>query len=925
MASPHHWQTEIHARAAREGVALTDAMTEEIGEHLEDLYVAAIRDGCSDEDARARARAALEESTMDVLGRPAATRSTPAFDEAAAMSTGPWTSLAAGGRRLNLSAALRLAVRQLRRRPGFAVVTVLVLGLGIGASTTVFTIVDSVLLHPLPYKDPARLVTLWDANAKRGLAHQTISPVNFMDYRELPAFEGAAAWWRPNLNLIDPGLDPMRVNAVEVSGNLFDVLGVRPQLGEGFPIGGPFFSPGQPIIVISDRLWRTRYGADPSIVGKPLRLNGRANIVAGVMPPKFHYPDDIDVWQRLQWDLHFHSRAAHFMEAVVRVRGGTSIEQASVAANTLAQRLITDFPQTNRDWTVTLVPLLDEQLGYYRPALFVLVGAVLLVLIIGCLNVASLLLTRALSREREIAVRIAMGASPRQLVAQLLAEAGVLSMAGAIAGVLASFAALPALVAAAPAGVPRLDEAHVDLRALTLAVAIAAATTLVFGLVPAFVLMRRKTSVELRSGERGSSRGARRTYSIIVAGQVALACTLLVSSVLLIRTVANMMATPTGVDANDVVTTSIQLSATSAATAVPTVQQTREAGATHETILERIRQQPGVMSAGAATMLPFELGWRLPFEIEGDDVPVRADDRKIAQYQTITDGYFESMRATIASGRSFSRFDTPDSTPVVVVNESFVARYLAGRPAIGRRIVTTVRNIGPLGYNVMLPPGPFNEPPKPRAFEVVGVVKDVRNTPIGEPLEPAIYFGVQQFPFFQLLYAVRAADSGAAVRAVRAALTATAPNVPLGPVRTWAERMTARTTEPRLLMMLLTFFGATAAFLAALGVYGLFSWSVAQRTRELAIRLTLGAQPVRVGASVVRQSLALVAIGLVVGFAIVRVSEAALTRVLFELSPHDPKSLAAAGALLLVVALAACVPPAMRALRVDPVEGLRAE
>jgi putative ABC transport system permease protein len=924
MASAHDWQTEIRARAAREGVALTDAMTEEIAEHLEDLYAGAIRDGCSESEAQARARAALDESAMGVLRRSAAaTRPAPVFDEAAAVA------MSAGGRRLNLSAALRLALRQLRRHPGFATVTVLVLGLGIGASTTVFTIVDSVLLRPLPYKEPDRLVTLWDANARRGLAHQTISPVNFMDYHELPAFEGAAAWWRPNLNLIDPGLDPMRVNAIEVSGNLFDVLGVRPQLGQGFPIGGPFFSGGEPIIVISDRLWRTRYGGDPAIVGKPLRLNGRPNIVAGVMPPKFNYPDDIDVWQRLQWDLHFHSRAAHFMEAVVRVRKGTTIDEASVAANTLAQRLITDFPQTNRDWTVTLVPLLDEQLGYYRPALFVLVGAVLLVLIIGCLNVASLLLTRALSREREIAVRIAMGASPRQLVAQLLAEAGVLSAAGAIAGVVAAFAALPALVALAPSGIPRLDDAHVDVRALSVAVAIAATTTIVFGLVPALVLLRRKTAIERRSGERGSSRGARRTYSIIVAGQVALACTLLVSSVLLIRTVSKMMATPTGVDADDVVTTSIQLSASSVSSAAPTIQQMlqqiRTAGATHETILERIRQQPGVLSAGATTNLPFDLGWRLPVEIEGDDAPVRADDRKIAQYHMVSDGYFESMRATIASGRSLSRFDTPDSTPVVVVNESFAARYLPGRPPIGRRIVTTARNVGPLGFNLMLPPGPLNQPPQPGAFEVVGVVKDVRNTPIGQPVEPAIYFGSQQFPFFQMLVTVRAVDSAAAVGAVRAALAATAPNVPMGPVRTWRERMTARTTEPRLLMTLLTFFGGAAAFLAALGVYGLFSWSVAQRTRELAIRLTLGAQPMSVGASVVRQSLALVAVGLVVGFAIVRLSETALKRVLFDLSPHDPSSLAAAGALLLVVALGACVPPAMRALRVDPVEGLRAE
>ncbi|MDA8018037.1 MAG: ABC transporter permease, partial [Thermoanaerobaculia bacterium] len=351
--------------------------------------------------------------------------------------------------------ALRLAFHQLRRQPRFALLTVLVMGLAIAAATTVFTVVDSVVLQPLPYSEPDRLVALWDYNTEKGLSQEPMSPVNFMDHRELDVFADAAAWWRPAVNLVDPGMEPTRVETIETSANLFEVLGVRPQVGIGFPEDGPFHSSDQSVAVISDRLWRTRYGADTGIVGKPLMFNGAAYEIVGVMPAGFHFPDEVDVWQRLRWDLTQHSRYAHFMEGVARLAPDVTLAAAQAATDGLAARLGTDHADSNAGWSMRLVPLLHDQLGYYRPALLVLFGAVGLLLVIGVLNVSTLLYTRSLAREREIAVRVSMGASPFQLLRQLLAEALVLAAGGAAVGLAVAAIALPLLGRFVTTEVPR--------------------------------------------------------------------------------------------------------------------------------------------------------------------------------------------------------------------------------------------------------------------------------------------------------------------------------------------------------------------------------------------------------------------------------------------------------------------------------------
>ena len=874
---------------------------EELAAHLEDIYRAARADGAAEAEARERALVALRESPLATLKgsrrrlrAPSASPAPPALHRAPALGS------------LGVGHALGAAVRQFRSHPMFAFLAVLVLGLGTGASAVVYTIVDRVILRPLPYAEPDRLVWLWDTKVERGLVREPLSPVNFMDYRALPVFTDAAAWWRPEVNLTDPGMDPVRVRAIETGANLFEVLGVRPMVGPGFPKGGPLFSQDL-IAVISDRLWRTRYHADPGIVGRPLTLNGAAFTVVGVMAPRFDFPGDIDVWQRSRWDFRQHSRAAHFMNAVARLAPGVDLERAGTETTVLAARLEHDFASTQRGWGLRLLPLLDQQLGYYRPALIVLFGAVALLMMISCLNVASLLLTRALTREREMAVRTVLGASPLHILVQLLAEGTVLSLAGSTAGVLAAALALPLIVAVAPADLPRLAEIAINWRVFVFALAIAAATTVVFGLVPALAIVRRQLTADLKTGDRAVSRGSRIVYRALVAGEVALAGALLVISSLLVRTVGQMTEVRTGVGTPGVMTASVQLSGREYA-------QWPAVVTTYDALLDHVRAQPGVRAAGASNFLPLDAGWRLPFGIEGERAS-REGEAPLAQYHTVTDGYFESIGAHAVSGRLFTPRDTGVSPAVVVVNETLARRYLSGVPGNEHVLTTTATGIGPLGSNLV----------SGGRFAIVGVVSDVKDTPIGQPGEPAVYFVARQFPFRAMYLTVEAADAATAVAAIRSALRAVAPGIPLTDTRTWAERFRARTAEPRLLMTMLLVFGALAALLAALGVYGLFSWMVALRHRELAIRLTLGARPSSIGTLVLRQGALLAGSGLVAGWIVVRSSERALARVLFEVSPRDVSSVAMAGGLLLAVSLLASLPPALRAMRVDPVEGLRAE
>ena len=893
-----------HLAAAQLAAAQEEEIAEELGQHLEDRYQELLRRGVPEGEA---ARTVLAELHDDNLGRTLREVKSRAH-EVTPMGGGTGDGWLSG-----VLQDLKYAFRTLRLSPAFTTAAVLALGLGIGAATAVFSLLDGVVLRPLAYDQPDRLVMVWEKDEKKGMLRQPVSPVNLMDYRQLSSvFEDVAAWWKPEINLVDDVGEPIRVSTVETSENLFQVMGVQPWLGRGFVIDSTLHGV-ESEAVISHRLFQNRFGGDRAVLGRVVRLNGADFTIVGVMPAGFHFPDQTDVWQRLQWNLAQHSRHAHFMQAVGRLRPGVQVEQADRELTALSTRLGQEFPQSNRDRGAHAVVLGEDVAGVFRPGLFALFGAAGLLLLIACINVANLLLARAAARHSEIAVRAALGATRVRLVRQFLFESLVLAAGGTLLGLLIATIGVKAVLQWSPIDIPRAGEVGISGTVLMFSALTTIITAIIFGVAPALLASRANLQETLKQSTRGTTSGNARARSTLVVAEVALAVALLAGSGLLIRSVAALLDEESGIDAANVVSVDVALPETEYGNWQDT-QNWLRAEQFYSTLLTRLRERPELSSAGASNFLPLEAGWRVGFR-RPDQPPAQAGELTLAQYHTVDDGYFKTVGVSLRSGRPFDERDRADAPGVVIVNETFARQFFPGVNPVGKQIIALANNVGPLGKRLV----------RDNLHEIIGVVGDIKNTSLKDEAEPAIYSTARQFPFLKMYIVGRGqVDAARLVDLIRSEVQRIDPNVPLGEVRTLERVLAASADPPRFVMLVMTVFAGLALLLSAIGIYGILSYNVNQRSREMGVRLALGARPVDVLTLVVREGVALSLAGAALGVLAALAGARWLSSLLYGVQPNDPLTLTLVVSVVLLVALIACAAPGRRAALADPSHTFRA-
>jgi putative ABC transport system permease protein len=808
---------------------------------------------------------------------------------------------------------LRYALRILRRSPGFTTVAVVTLALGIGASSAIFSIVHAVVLQPLPYPEPERLVQLWMRFTGIGIPNDQnwVSAPELLDLQRNRSLSAIAAISSSSFNAVFGGA-PERIEAAVVSPSLFQLLGVRPQAGRVFlPEEGT--AGRDRVVLLGDGIWRRRFGADPGVVGRKLILSGESYVVTGVLPRGFQFPSDAEIWAPLAFapaDLTPDNRGSHGLEVVARIAPRLTLAQARADLDAVSRRIVAEhpeYPYKTYNFKVLAVPLLDQQIGEVRTALWVLLGAVGFVLLIACANVANLLLARAAGREREIAVRQALGVGRRRLLRLLLTESALLGLGGGAAGLALAVAALRVLVAASAGNVPRIHEVRLDVPVLLFTVLVSLATGLLFGLAPAVAMFRADTHAALKAGGRGASAGAasQRLRGALVAAEVALALALLAGSGLLIRSFLRLQEVDGGFKPAGVLTLRISLPEQR----YPKAEQAR---AFYRDLLERVRKLPGVDAAGAANGLPLGgTGWSGTVTIDTRAVPP-ADTTPEADQRPVTPGYFEALHVPLLRGRTFDERDNQTAARVCVIDETLAKTYWPHDDAIGKRIHTGAASGG-------------GQVPW---MTVVGVVRHVRYRTLESPSRVELYWPYVQTPFRvgTLSLAIHSSlPPLGLVAAVRRELRAVDPEQAAYRVRTMDELVADSVARRRLSTTLLAVFAGVALLLAAVGIYGVMSYAVAQRSHEMGIRMALGARGGQVVAMVLGRGLSLTAAGLAVGLAAALVLTRLLKTLLFAVSSYDPLTFVTVAALLVLVAAAASFVPAHRATAVDPVNALRRE
>ena len=800
---------------------------------------------------------------------------------------------------------LRHACRVLRRQPAFGGVAILTLALGIGATTAVFTVVYGVLLRPLPYRDPAHLVILQYGH--HGTVSPWYSPPNFRDYAaQNNAFSATAALTPITANMTGLG-EPERLQGARVSWNYFDVLGAGMAHGRAF-VEADSQGDGR-LIVLSHGLWRRRFGGRADVINSTTTLDGRAVTIVGVGSADLNFPSTAEFWQPLIFtarDLSSEARGAQWVQVLARLKIGVSAQLATTALETIGDRLAQEFPDSEKDVTLRVIPLHDRVVGDIRPTLLALLGAVSLVLLIACANVASLLLARAQARGRELAVRMALGATRRQLIAQLLTESIVLGMLGAVAGVGMAILLVRVLVLLGPRSIPRLATLSVDANVLAFALGAAIVTSIVFGLTPAVLVSGRSAGRTFGLGSRGavgkSTTGARR---LLVISELAFAAMLLVSSGLLIRSYLQLQRVEPGFDAEGVATFGLSLPAAK-------YPAPENLDAFVSTLLARLEAEPGVESAAVAYGLPFTSGLNaLTGFRRADQAEPDSASMPTASLRIVSADYFRTMRIPIRAGRHFDRRDTATAPEVVLINERAAQRFFAGVNPIGQQILVSAE-LARQARN-----GPKT---------VVGIVGNVKYRGLDEETPAEIYLPYDQQQVDAFTVAVRTtADPLAMVPSLRRDVAGLDPLLPLANIKSLASLVDASIVGRRFTMIVFLSFAVIAATLAAIGVYSVLAYLVSQRTKEIGVRLAIGASPSGIVWLFVREGMVLTAIGLTAGLAGAVAADQWIRTLLFGVTPADPATFVAVGCVLTVTAVLATYVPARRAASVDPTDALRTD
>ena len=802
-----------------------------------------------------------------------------------------------------LARDLRFALRQLRRAPVFTIAAIACLALGIGANTAIFTVIHAVLVRPLPYPDPERLVMIWSSSESRHRERNTVSPADFQDWRaQSDAFERVAAIYDTRMNLAGQG-EPLEVPVQYATADLFPLLGLTPLMGRTFSAAEDAPN-GAPVAVLGYGLWQRRFGGRRDVVGQTLQLDGRPFTVVGVLPSGAGLvgrPTMPDLWIPFALDPaeDYRETSGRYMLVLGRLRPGVTRDYAQASVGTIARRLEVAHPDFNRGWSVNVRPLTDEITGPMRRPLVILAGVVVVVLLIACANVANLQLAQATARRREIAVRAALGASRSRVVRQFLVESLLLALAGGVVGGVLALWLTDALAARAVADIPRLGDVRVDWVALAFTLLLSSVAGILFGVMPALHAAGSDLHESLKQGGRGFSIGSARLRGALIAGQVALSLMLLVGAGLLLKSFARLQQVDLGFDPGQVLTGRVTLP--SARYAKPEQQV-----AFFQQLAGELRTIPGVRSVGGIDWLPLS-GLRSATRFWFEDRPVpEPSERPGTDVRAIEPGYFRTMRIALREGRLLGDEDAPGRARTVVVSQAFVDRYVSGGSAVGRRIAM-----------------PWNDT---LHATIVGVVADVKHTGVDSAANPTTYWPLAQFPSSFLNLVVRVSGDPMSVSApLVARVHALDPELAVADVRPLDAYLGDALARRRFSMTLLAGFAGLALVLTAVGLYGVMAYSVVQQTREFGIRLALGAGREVVLRRVLLRGLVLVAAGIAVGLTGALAFTRVLRALLWDVSSTDPAVYGVIIALLAAVGVLASYGPARRATRVDPMVALRAE